>query len=151
MAERERLPVRRAYEVLEFEHMGLRCRSGLGRYADLRVAEIFLSIAKEGSTAEVNARNSAITTSLALQHGCDVQIRRASTRNRDGSAARLLGQLLDLLATADRGRPTTPRNLAAIPSSIIFLPPARRSLTRAAWRRARYIRGPSCSCVETPT
>ncbi len=106
MAERERLPGRRGHEVLEFEHAGLRCRAGVGRYADQRVGEVFLNLAKDGSAADVNARDSAIAASLALQHGCDVQVlRRALTRNPDGSAAGLLGCLLDLLAIADEGAP----------------------------------------------
>jgi len=99
MAERERLPGRRQHEVLEFEHMGLRCRGGVGRYLDERVAEIFLSIAKDGSAADVNARDSAIAASLALQHGCDLQmLRRALTRNPDNSAAGPLGRLIDILS-----------------------------------------------------
>jgi hypothetical protein len=102
MAERELLPERREHEVLEFEHVGLRCRAGVGRYADRRVGEIFLNIAKDGSTADVNARDSAIAASLALQHGCNLQVlRRALTGNPDGSAARPLGRLIDLLAAKD--------------------------------------------------
>jgi hypothetical protein len=102
IADRERLPGRREHEVLEFEHMELRCRGGVGRYPDQRVAEIFLNIAKDGSAADVNARDSAIAASLALQHGCCLQaLRRALTRNADNSAAGMLGKLLDLLATID--------------------------------------------------
>jgi hypothetical protein len=104
MAERERLPRRRRHEVLEFEHVGLRCHAGVGRYADQRVGEIFLNIAKDGSAADVNARDSAIAASLALQHGCDLQVlRHALTRNADGSAAGPLGRLLDLIAPSDVG------------------------------------------------
>jgi hypothetical protein len=106
MAERERLPGRREHEILEFEHMGMRCRGGVGRYADQRVAEIFLNIAKDGSAADVNARDSAIAASLALQHGCRLQaLRRALTRNPDNSAAGILGKLLDLLAVSDMDAP----------------------------------------------
>jgi hypothetical protein len=103
MAEREQLPGRRGHEVLEFEHVGLRCRAGVGRYTDQRVGEIFLNIAKDGSAADVSARDSAIAASLALQHGCNLQVlRRALTRNPDGSAAGPLGRLTDLLAAKDR-------------------------------------------------
>ena len=69
MAERERLPGHREHEVLEFEHVGLQYRSGAGRYPDQRVVGIFLNIAKDGSAADVNSRDSAIAASLALQHG----------------------------------------------------------------------------------
>jgi len=75
-----------------------RCRGGGGRYVDQRIGEILLAMAKDCSAAEVKARDSAIAASLALQHGCDVQIlRRALTRNADGSAAGPLGLLLDQL------------------------------------------------------
>ena len=106
MAERIRLPGLRRHEVLEFEHAGLSCRGCVGRYVDRRIGEIFLNIAKDGSAVDVNARDSAIAASLALQHGCDLQVlRRALTRNKDGSAAGPLGQLFDLLATIDQGVP----------------------------------------------
>jgi hypothetical protein len=88
MPDRERLPVRRGHEVIDFEHVGLRCRAGVGRYADQRVGEIFLNIAKDGGAANVNARDSAIAASLALQHGCNLEAL------RDGSAAEPLGNLL---------------------------------------------------------
>jgi hypothetical protein len=106
MAERKWLPGRREHEVLEFEHVGLRCHGGVGRYPDQRPAEIFLNIAKDGSAADLNARDSAIAASLALQHGCDLLVlRRALTQNPDGSAAGPLGRLFDLLATTSVGAP----------------------------------------------
>ena len=85
MDERGRLPGRREHEVSEFEHQGLRFfRGDGGRYTDQRVGEIFLNIAKDGSTPDLNARDSAIAASLALQHGCDVQvIRPPLTRKPD--------------------------------------------------------------------
>jgi hypothetical protein len=87
MAERERLP-------------------GRGRYPDQRVVEIFLNIAKDGSAADVNSRDSAIAASLALQHGYGLQVlRRALTRNPDNSAGAPLGRLLDLLVTPVKGAP----------------------------------------------
>jgi hypothetical protein len=97
-----RLPGRREHEVLEFEYVGLLCRGGVGRYPDQRVAEIFQNIAKDGSAADVNARDSAIAASLAFQHGCDVVVlRRALTRNPDGSAAETLGRLIDILLSEE--------------------------------------------------
>jgi ribonucleoside-diphosphate reductase alpha chain len=47
----------------------------------------------------VNARDAAVAASLLLQHGCPVDtLRRALTRNSDGSASGPLAHALDLLA-----------------------------------------------------
>jgi hypothetical protein len=54
---------------------------------------------KHGNTAEVNARDSAVAASLLPQHGCHVDtLRKALTRNSDGSASGPLALALDLLA-----------------------------------------------------
>jgi hypothetical protein len=99
---RERLP-QRPHEVMAFEHAGIAYMAGVGRFADGRLAEIFLNAGKVGAAIETHARDAAITVSLLLQHGCPTEtIRHALTRNRDGSAAGPLGTLLDALATADQ-------------------------------------------------
>jgi hypothetical protein len=47
----------------------------------------------------VNARDAAVAASLLLQHGCDVDtLRKALTRNGDGSASGPLAHALDLLS-----------------------------------------------------
>jgi ribonucleoside-diphosphate reductase alpha chain len=47
----------------------------------------------------VNARDAAVAASLLLQHGCPVDtLRRALTRNGDGSASGPLAKALDLLS-----------------------------------------------------
>jgi hypothetical protein len=99
MTSRERLPNRRECESLEFEHAGLGFTLAAGFYPDGRIAEIFLSSHKPGSPIEVIARDTAITTSLALQHGVALEtIRVALTRDHDGGPATLLGAALDALA-----------------------------------------------------
>jgi hypothetical protein len=99
MTARERLPNRRQSELLEFRHAGLDFTLCAGFYPDGRVAEIFLSSHKPGSLIEAIARDAAITTSLALQHGADLQtIRAALTKDHDGHQATLLGAALDALA-----------------------------------------------------
>jgi len=96
---RLRLPNRRRNNSFEFSHAGLRFTLCAGFYRDGRIAEIFLSSHKPGSAVEAVARDAAIVTSLALQHGADLEtIRGALTRDHDGSAATLLGQSLDALA-----------------------------------------------------
>ena len=95
---RQRLPNRRAHELLTFEHEGIRYTAGVGRYADGGLAEIFLNTAKHGTALDVNVRDAAVAASLLLQHGCPVDTRRqALTRNGDGSGSGPLAHALDLL------------------------------------------------------
>jgi hypothetical protein len=95
---RKRLPNRRGHELLDFEHGGIRYTAGVGRFEDGRLAEIFLNTRKHGTAVDTNARDAAVAASLLLQHGCSVEIlRRALTRNGDGSASGPLARALDLL------------------------------------------------------
>jgi ribonucleoside-diphosphate reductase alpha chain len=98
---RQRLPNRRGHELVDFEHGGIRYTAGAGRFADGGLAEIFLTTAKRGTAVDVNARDAAVAASLLLQHGCPMDtLRRALTRNSDGSASGPLARALDLLAEA---------------------------------------------------
>lgn len=102
MSDRERLRNRRGHEVVEFDHTGMRCLAGIGRFDDGRPAEVFLSLAKDGSAADVNARDAAVAASLALQFGCPVAVlRRALMRDGSGRASGVLGAALDRLAPVD--------------------------------------------------
>jgi len=97
---RRRLPNRRAHLVLDFEHGGFAYTAGIGFFDDARrqPAEIFLTTPKHGTVLDTNARDAAIAASLLLQHGCPVDtLRRALTRNADGSASGPLAHVLDLL------------------------------------------------------
>jgi hypothetical protein len=99
MTTRQRLPDRRGHELLDFEHGGIRYRAGVGRFEDGRLAEIFMNAAKPGTAVDTFARDAAIAVSLSLQHGCSMDtLRRALTRNGDGSASGPLARALDLLA-----------------------------------------------------
>ena len=99
MSARERLPNRRGHELVDFEHCGIRYTAGIGRFGDGRLAEIFLNTAKHGTAVDTNARDAAVAASLLLQHGCPIEtLRRALTRNADGSASGPLARVLDLLA-----------------------------------------------------
>ena len=100
IAAREPLPNRREHELVDFEHGGFKYIGGIGRFADGRLAEVFLNVAKTGTAIENHARDAAVTASLALQYGTPVDmIRHALTRNGDGSASGALGTLIDLLAS----------------------------------------------------
>jgi hypothetical protein len=101
MTARQRLPNRRACESFEFRHAGLDFTLAAGFYPDGRMAEIFLSSHKPGSPIEAIARDAAVTVSIALQFGADLEtIRAALTKDHDGQSATLLGAALDALAEA---------------------------------------------------
>jgi hypothetical protein len=103
MTARERLPNRRQCESFEFRHAGLDFTLAAGFYQDGRVAEIFLSSHKPGSPIEAIARDAAVTVSIALQFGAELEtIRAALTKDHDGGPATLLGAALDALAAAAR-------------------------------------------------
>jgi ribonucleoside-diphosphate reductase alpha chain len=99
MTARQRLPNRRGNETFSFECNGLEYSATVGRFADGRVAEVFLENHKCDSQAGANARDSAVVCSLALQHGVAVEtIRRALLRDPRGKPATPLGAALDLIA-----------------------------------------------------
>lgn len=71
---RQRLPQRRAHEVIDFEHGGYRYTAGIGRFDDGRLAEIFLNVpGRVGSGIEIMARDAATVASIALQHGAPAE------------------------------------------------------------------------------
>src|SRR5262245_59644368 len=96
---RRRLPNRREHELIDFEHGGIRYTAGIGRFNNGALAEIFLNTGNAGTAVDTNARDAAVAASLLLQHRCSVDtLRRALTRNGDGSASGPLARVLDLLA-----------------------------------------------------
>jgi hypothetical protein len=100
MSARKRLPNRRRCESFDFSHAGIGFTLCAGFYPDRRIAEIFLSSEKPGSPIEAIARDAAVTVSIALQFGADLQtIRSALTKDHDGRPATLLGAALDRLMT----------------------------------------------------
>jgi hypothetical protein len=100
-AARQRLPNRRASETFSLECAGLRYTATVSRFDDGRVAEVFLSNHKTNSSADVNARDAAIATSIALQFGADLEtIRKALCRDSHGRATGPLGCALDMIEAA---------------------------------------------------
>jgi hypothetical protein len=76
---RERLPDRRGNVSFSFEHEGHEYRATAGRFADGRLAEIFLHApGKLGTPLQSNADTAAILASLLLQHGVDPDVIRHS-------------------------------------------------------------------------
>jgi ribonucleoside-diphosphate reductase alpha chain len=102
---RERLLNRRAHELFEFESMGLRFTVSVSRYADGRIAELFIDNHKAGSSVGTLVRDLAITFSFAVQHGADAEtIRCALCRDSQGRPLGPLGAALDLLTSNQKGQ-----------------------------------------------
>jgi hypothetical protein len=84
--------------------MALRFTASASRYADGRLAEVFLDNHKAGSSIGTLVRDSAIVFSFAVQHGADPEsIRRALCRDSQGRALGPLAAALDLLAEGKCG------------------------------------------------
>jgi hypothetical protein len=99
MTQRERLPNRRRNESFDFEWRGMRFVATCGRFADGRLAEIFISNGKINTDADTTARDSAVVCSIALQFGADLQtIRGALLRDARGAPSGPLGVALDKIA-----------------------------------------------------
>ena len=99
MSTRRRLANRRASETFNLECAGLAYVATVSWFHDGTVAEIFLANHKSGSAADTAARDAAITCSIALQFGADLEIiRRALCRDVRGVASGPLGVSLDMLA-----------------------------------------------------
>jgi ribonucleoside-diphosphate reductase alpha chain len=94
---RNRLKDRRPHWLYRFECDGQSYTGGIGRFEDGRIAEIFINGSKVGTAAETNAQDAAIVASLALQHGCPVDIIRHALARSAGS----WGPLATLLAKVE--------------------------------------------------
>jgi hypothetical protein len=95
----ERLEDRRGHWLYRFQSGGQHFNGGIGRFADGRIAEIFINGSKVGSGAESSAQDAAIVASLALQHGCPLDtIRHALARS--GGAEGPLVTLLRLVGNS---------------------------------------------------
>jgi ribonucleoside-diphosphate reductase alpha chain len=94
MPERERLPNRRAAELIDLEHGGRRWTVTVGRFADGRFAEIFLDAAKESPLVEL-AQDGALAASLALQSGCPLDTLRHALNGREAGPLEVALALID--------------------------------------------------------
>ena len=98
MIVRERLPNRRLAETFELEVAGLKYTATVGRFADGRIGELFLSNHKSNSAADTNARDAAIAFSFAVQYGADPEaIRQALCRDSFGRPSGPLAAALDAI------------------------------------------------------
>lgn len=96
MANRDRLPNRRACETSSFEHRGADFSMTVGYYASGKVGELFISAGHPNSALDALASDAAIAISFALQHGADLAaIRSAMKRNSQGEPSSPIGAALD--------------------------------------------------------
>ena len=71
----------------------------VGFYPDGTPGEVFIDGGKTGQDIQSTARDAAVVLSLALQHGTAIEtIRHAVTRTGSGSAASILGAVVDALS-----------------------------------------------------
>src|SRR5262245_54973656 len=119
MIVRNTLPQRRYCETFELRHGGQNTmfHVTLGRYPDGSIGEVFIGGAKAGSEVEAVARDGAVLLSILLQHGVPLEVvQHALTRDGDGSAATIIGAVVDRLteAKAVTGPSSRPNRSASI-------------------------------------
>jgi ribonucleoside-diphosphate reductase alpha chain len=103
MSTRKRLPNRRGCTTFELEVGGLKYTATVGWFPDGRIGELFLASSKAGSHADTAARDAAITASIALQFGVDLEtIQHALCRDSQGRASSPLGAALDAITTTTK-------------------------------------------------
>jgi hypothetical protein len=78
MTDRDRLPNRRLASTFDIEVAGLLYTCTVGRFSDGRIGEVFLQNHKPSSQSDSNARDAAVAASLALQHGCPLDVLRGA-------------------------------------------------------------------------
>jgi hypothetical protein len=97
---RERLPNKRACETIAFERDRSQYQMTVGFYPDGRPGEIFLNHDRSDSLLDVLTSDAAILASLALQHGCTLEIiAHALKRDARGIAASPIGAAVDRIAS----------------------------------------------------
>jgi hypothetical protein len=95
-AERRRLANRREAATFDIECAGLRYKVSIGHFPDGTLGEVFVSNHKSGNASDFAARDAGILVSLCLQHRVPLTtIHRALSKNADGSAAGVIGAVID--------------------------------------------------------
>ena len=100
---------RREHEVFDFvfsrgphDPAGTRYTAGVGRAGDGSICELFLDCHKLASAMADDARDIAVTLSIALQHGVPLTtLRDALTKLEGGQPAGTAGRLLQELEVFD--------------------------------------------------
>jgi hypothetical protein len=79
---RERLPNRRAAELIDLEYAGQRWTASFSRFPDGRLAEIFVHAVKDSALLAL-AQEGAIIASICLQFGAPASVIRHALAGRD--------------------------------------------------------------------
>lgn len=99
---RQRLANRHASTTFDIEATGMPFTVTASRFEDGALAEVFISNHKNGSHADISARDAAVTASIALQYGAPMDVlRKALIRDERGIASGPLGAALDMIARID--------------------------------------------------
>jgi len=101
MTDRRPLPQRRHTESFEVQFWKQRWHVSVGFYEDhVTPGEIFINALRTpGTELDAVCRDAAILFSLAIQHGTPIDaIRSALTRDANGAASSIMGEILDRLA-----------------------------------------------------
>ena len=95
------LPNRRQGEAFQFEIDGVAYRAMTTNFPDGRMAEMFLSGGKPGSSSDITARDGSIILSIALQCGTPLQtIYDAMSRLKNGEPAGPFGVAIKMAMEA---------------------------------------------------
>lgn len=97
MNDRKRLPNRRQSMQFDVDHMGTVYQCGVSDGVEGGLGEVFINGGQAGSDLEAATRDLAVVTSIALQHGCDVQTIRDALTLRENGPAGPLGAMFDKL------------------------------------------------------
>lgn len=93
---REELNPRRECSTFDACFRGMQLTISYAQYDDGRIAEIFVDTAAGSSDLANDIRDSAVSASLALQHGVTIgALRKSMLRSRNGRPAGVLGFVLD--------------------------------------------------------
>jgi len=104
---RRRPPDRRDGELVTFDHDGVRYTAQFSRDDGGKISELFLNGAKEGTTANIVARECAVILSIAVQCGAPLEtLYAALPKLHDGSPAGPVGRALSLIAESKQPKPT---------------------------------------------
>src|SRR4051812_10700294 len=86
---RQRLPNDRDSEIFQFERDGIRYRATISRFADGRLAELFLDTPKPNAAIQIHAEDAAVLVSLLLQFGVSPAAIRHSISGPAATALRI--------------------------------------------------------------
>jgi hypothetical protein len=101
--ERRELPTRRNSSAITFYHESVEYKVYFSQYEpDGRLAEIFIEVAKTGTSANIFAKECAVILSLALQYGTPQEtLYAALPKVQDGSPAGPIGKAMRYALTGE--------------------------------------------------